>query len=169
MTVVTIIGVVSAVGFHSLASTGKSTDAASLARSLQFLAMRARQETASDNRQRRISCALSAAGSTCQYFMAQTPGAGVSAAWNLLDTLAAGSHATLWNATGTVDVAANNAGSAQAITTAVITFYPDGTVTGPAGGSASGATLYVCDKTQTNRYKVYVYGGSGMSRLVGNW
>lgn len=168
MTVVTVIGVVSTVGFASMSGSGNAGDTAALARGLQFLAMRARQEAAGDNRQRQIDCTLSMTASTCTLSMAQSTGMGAPAAWTPVETLKASSHAWLWAVNASVDRTGPQS-PAQEITPQVTTFYPDGTVTGPGGGAASGATFYVCDRKQTNKYKVYVYGGTSMSRLVTNW
>ncbi len=45
-------------------------------------------------------------------------------------------------------------------------FASDGSAGFPAG---SGYTIYLEDTNQQNRYKIYTYGATGMSRLVEGW
>jgi prepilin-type N-terminal cleavage/methylation domain-containing protein len=157
MIVVAIMGVMGSVAMYALAASTSHQGAASLARSLQLAAQRARTEAVSDHRQRRLSC--TAGG--CSHQIATTSGMGSVTFQPAGSELAVGKHARIWNLTDTTDVAIDNSGSAMA-GTRTLTFFPD--------GSATRATIYVNDSARgTTRYKVYVYAGTGMARLVSNW
>ncbi|MGZ3405407.1 MAG: hypothetical protein ACXVAN_03120, partial [Polyangia bacterium] len=86
--------------------------------------------------------------------------------WTTEARINCGSHATVWNVIDATDYAANNAGASQVTGTKTILFYPDGT------SDTTGKTIYVSDtkgSNNANKFKIYVYPATGMSRLVNQW
>lgn len=160
MTVVIIIGVMAAIAMASMSGYGRAANSAGLARGIQYAMARARGDALSDGRQRQLSC--TSAG--CTYTIATWRGNGACPATPCFtdgdDHILAGSHATLFSVDNTTDWKTSNPGS-QMTGTQTITFYPD--------GSATPATVYVSDRNGGNQFKVYVYAGTGMARLVSNW
>jgi Tfp pilus assembly protein FimT len=164
MIVVAIVGVMSTTAIFAFARTNNRESAAALARSIHLAAQRARGEAVSDNRQRAITCDTSA----CSYKIANATGMAAvdftdASKYALDGTIAYGKHATVHNMTATTDVAANNAGGAMSSAQTVV-FYPD--------GSADKATFYVADTNASktsNFFKIYVYQGTGLARVVSNW
>jgi Tfp pilus assembly protein FimT len=165
MAVVTIIGVMASVAMFGMRGYGDGQGAASLARGIQFAMMRARAEAVGDNTQRQLACNASG----CSYQIATRAGsATLTANADFIDAgdkILATSRAAVWNVFASLDVATNagNAAAAQMSGVQYIQFKPD--------GSATAATVYVSDKGKGkgNQYKIYVYPGTGMSRLVNNW
>ena len=159
MVVVAIVGVMSAVAMFALGNAGNSSHASALARKLQFALARARTDAVSDGRWRRLSCTAA----RCQLQMAPTAATPDSTTvWITLDTIEAGKHAQLWALTSTTDLTTRS--PTQMSGTLALDFHPD--------GSADAGTFYVEDtatNTAGHRYKVYVYQGTGMARLVSDW
>ena len=185
MAVIAIIGVMSAIAMATMSRAGDAQNAASLARSLQYAIMTARNATLSDGFMRRLNCTMAPTGGYCLVEKAGTTGAQVaSSAWPpsggaLESRINAGSHATLWNLTLTADATTSNA-AGQAVSTKYMYLKPDGTVcdtyaTPSAPTTACGSngfTFYVSDTNginTSNHYKVYVYPVTGMPRLVNSW
>jgi prepilin-type N-terminal cleavage/methylation domain-containing protein len=171
MVVVAMVAVLGTVGVFAMKGYGNAQGSAGFARALQFALMNARSEAIGDNYQRRLNCNNSAGPTTqCKYERASTPGTGAQSTWtdagNLIDS---GVHAQIWNINATLDRTTDLHGATQAALTAnQLIFYPD--------GKATQATVYINDKTSAtvatntgNRYKIYVYSGTGMARLVNNW
>ncbi len=169
LTVVAIVGVMATTAMFALSGSGNDQNAAALARSLQFLMLRARNEALSDGVARRITCTPAANDGGCTYAMATTKGNSPSAWSDAGDNIKVSSHAWIWNITATPNDTAAHAGTTQATGTFDITFYPTGVVTTGGNGTSTGATVYVCDKTVQHKYKVFVYGGTGLSKLVTTW
>lgn len=161
MTVVVIVGTLGAVAMFSLSKATSNPSSTALARNIQLSMMRARTEAVGDNMQRRLSCTPT----VCTYQIAQSTGMAAPVAWTNADTIASGTHSTIWNVTTTTDNATNSSGAQMSGTGPTITFFPD--------GSASARTVYVADRTPgsapANRFKVFVYRGTGMARMVSNW
>lgn len=160
MTVIVLIGVLTAIGLFSLSGYGRAQNAASLARGIEYAMMRARADALGDGRQRRLSCTRAG----CSTLLATWTGMGACPATPCFsdgdDHILAGSHALIFNVDGTTDWKTSTPGT-QMSGTQTITFYPD--------GSATPATVYVSDQDGGNQFKVYVYAGTGMARLVSNW
>jgi Tfp pilus assembly protein FimT len=168
MAVVGIVGVMASVAMFGVKGYGNGASASSLARNIHVQMMRARAESVGDNFQRQLAC--NTLGCTYQIAPATSPGSGTIASNTFIDAgdkVVVPSRATIWNIYAGTDVNVNHAGSSQMAsgTTTYIQFKPD--------GSATAATIYVNDRTggsgKGNQYKVYVYPGTGMSRLVNNW
>jgi prepilin-type N-terminal cleavage/methylation domain-containing protein len=167
MVVVAIIGVLASIGIFAIAPLTNAQNAAAIARSVQFELARARQEAVGDNKQRQLSCAAatSGKGNVCTYYIAHTTGMGTIAQWDKAgDVINTGSHAQIWNIATVTDNAASGGSSGSKMSAALtVTFFPDGT--------ASAATVYVCDTQATpgHKSKVLVYPGTGLSKLVDKW
>jgi prepilin-type N-terminal cleavage/methylation domain-containing protein len=159
MVVVAIIGVMSGIAIFSLSVNNNGKSSAALARKVQFIMQRARIEAATDYRQRQIYC--DPATRTCTYRIADVAGMGTPAFTNSIDAVDWGRYAQVWNITTTTDLTTNN--GTQMTTAKTVTFYPNGT--------ATAGTVYVCDTSNatTNHFKVFVYAGTGMARLVDQW
>jgi prepilin-type N-terminal cleavage/methylation domain-containing protein len=162
MIVVAIIGVMSFAAMFALAPSSNAKNAAALARSIEFVMQRARTDAVNDNRQRRVLCDAGANRKSCSYQIADTPGMGTPAFSGTLDVIQWGRHALVWNINNATDWNVNNSGSQMAGQLSV-TFYPNGT--------ATAATVYIADTAATkgNLYKIYVYPGTGMARLIDTW
>jgi prepilin-type N-terminal cleavage/methylation domain-containing protein len=166
MVVVAIVGVMSAVAIFAMSPGGNARGSAALARKLQFMMQRARVEAVSDNRQRRISCdpnPAPPAAPNCSYLIADNPGMATTIPFTYaVDSVQWGRHAQVWNISDTTDLSADNSGSKMS-SIKTVTFFPNGT--------ADKATVYVADTAGTtgNKYKVYVYPGTAMTRLVDSW
>jgi type II secretory pathway pseudopilin PulG len=173
MAVVAIVGVMGAVAMATLNGATSGNNAASLARSLHFAMMNARSAALSDGYQRRINCSLAASSYNSYCTVDKLCAAGMSpnttgcaTVWNSESRINCGSHATVWNLTNTTDAAATNAGASQVTGAKTILFYPDGT------SDSTGKTIYVSDtkgSNNANKFKIYVYSATGMSRLVNQW
>jgi prepilin-type N-terminal cleavage/methylation domain-containing protein len=166
LTVVAITGVLGAVAMFSLSGYGNGQDAAGLARSIQFALMRARAEALAENYPHTLSCTVLGTSQSCTLSTAADMGLSNAPS---LDVIQAGTHAYLWNITSSCDQTTNNAGATQMSGNKVITFNSDGTITNPSGTRSGGTTFYVSDKNGANKYKVYVFGGTGLARVVNNW
>ncbi|HEX9102734.1 MAG TPA: type II secretion system protein, partial [Polyangia bacterium] len=82
MAVVAIIGVMAALAIATMSRSGDAQNSASLARSLQFAMMSARNATLSDGFMRRLKCTLKTVGGACVVEKAGTAGMIVaSSAW----------------------------------------------------------------------------------------
>ncbi len=161
MVVVVIIGVMASIGIFAMAPLTNAQNAAAVARSLQFEMSRSRLEAVSDNKQRQLSCT----NSVCSYYVGSTTGMGAVGFAKAGDVISSGKHAQIWSVSASTD-SANNfnpAFSSMVSTPGTITFYPD--------GSATAATVYIADTAATagHKYKVYVYAGTGLARLVDHW
>jgi Tfp pilus assembly protein FimT len=185
LTVVAITGVLAAVAMFSLTGAGEGQDTASLARGLQFMMLRARNEAMSDGSARRLVCSpASTAGLSnsggCTYQIGNIKGNSPTA-WNDDgNNLPVNSHAWIWNITSSAgtyltsyngfgDTAAH-AGATQFSSTVNITFFPNGAVsTGTSPVNPTGVTVYICDRVQKHKYKVFAYPGTGLSKLVDTW
>ncbi|HEY7955793.1 MAG TPA: type II secretion system protein [Polyangia bacterium] len=166
MVVIAIIAIMTVAAMFSLSGYGKAQDPAALARGVQLMMIRARGDALADNHQRELSCTTAG----CTYFSANTawtgsgacPGA-VSPCWvDAGDRVQTGNRALLFDIDSTTDYKTSTPGtqltSAQ---TKTITFRPDGT--------ATPATVYISDGNGNNAFKVYVFAGTGMARLVSGW
>lgn len=169
MIVVVIVGVMSAAAMFALSGSTHAQNAANLARSIDFAVQRARSEAVSDNKQRAITCdPPSASSPRCTYKIANATGMSTVDFTNATQyatdgIISYGKHAKVHNITKSTDYNANKAGSAMSSATTIV-FYPDGT--------ADRATFYVADTNASktgNQYKVYVYPGTALARLVSNW
>jgi prepilin-type N-terminal cleavage/methylation domain-containing protein len=160
MIVVAIIGVMSFAAILAMGPSNNAKSSAALARSLQFTLQRARTDAVNDNRQRQILC--DATLKKCTYLIANAQGMGVVTFNDKLDDIQWGRHALVWNINNATDWDTNNSG-AQMSGQKSVTFYPNGT--------ATAATVYVADSASVKHYfyKVYVYGGTGLARLVDTW
>jgi prepilin-type N-terminal cleavage/methylation domain-containing protein len=161
MIVVAIVGVLSGVAIFSLSGSNNGKSSAALARKVQFIMQRARIEAAADNRQRQINC--DPATRTCWYMIGDSAGMSTAITFtNAIDSVPWGRFAQVWNISTTTDVSATNNG-AQMTAAKTVTFYPNGT--------ATPGTVYFCDTSAAtaNQYKVFVYPGTGMARLVDVW
>jgi len=182
MAVIAIVGVMAAIAMAALGRSGDAQNSASLARSLQFAIMTARNATLSDGFMRRLNCALGATNGTCTVEKACAAGMQLpnSCTWTAEQKIHAGSHATLWNVTLSTDYNTTNAGGSQVTTNKVMYLKPDGTVcdtTATVGSpttacNSNGFTFYVADSAAnnaSNKYKIYVYALTGMPRMVNQW
>ena len=182
MAVIAIVGVMAAIAMAAMGRSGDAQNAASLARSLQFAIMTARNATLSDGIQRRLNCTLASTNGTCTVEKACADGMQLpnTCTWTAENKIRASSHATLWNVTLTTDVTATNAGGAQVSGTKIMYLKPDGTVCDTTATAAapttactsSGFTFYVSDtkgSVTSNQYKIYVYALTGMPRMVNQW
>jgi type II secretory pathway pseudopilin PulG len=179
MAVVAIVGVMGAIAMATMSRSGDAQNSGALARSLQFAMMNARANTISDGFQRRLNCTLasSGVGGYCVVEKACQSGTTLpgTCTWTQEMRINSGSHATIWNLTQTNDSNVSNA-STQASGSKYVYFRYDGgacanTTTTPCTGTA-GATIYISDIGGTNvnnLYKIYVYGTTGMPRLVNRW
>jgi len=160
MIVVAIVGVMSFAAIFALGPSSNAKSTAALARSLEFVMQRARADAISDNFQRRLLC--DAAAKRCSYLVASAGGMGTPAFNSTVDVIEWGRHAQVWNINSATDWNANNS-SAQMTAQKSVTFYPNGT--------ATPATVYVADTAgnKGNFYKVYVYAGTGLTRLSDTW
>lgn len=169
MTVLVIIAVMTSVAVASLGGWGNAASAASLARAIQFAAMRARAATLADGAERRLSCTATAHASSCRLERAckkgVNPDLSTCGAW--LDDgqlVVAGSRAMLWSISDATDRSVDGSTTTPWLGTHAVVFRPDGT--------ADAATFYVADRggaNAANHYKIYVYAGTGMARLVNRW
>jgi prepilin-type N-terminal cleavage/methylation domain-containing protein len=193
MAVVAIVGVMAAVAMATMSRAGDAQNSASLARSLQFAMMTARNTTLADGTQRRLACSLSTVQLSryCTIDRATNSATNLPApgmilpatlTWTTESRLNAGTHATLWNVTLTEDHAQNNAGASQVTGMKYMYFRPDGTVCDTYATTAapttacasSGFTFYVTDtncagNNSSNDYKIYTYALTGMPRMVNAW
>jgi prepilin-type N-terminal cleavage/methylation domain-containing protein len=181
MAVVAIIGVMGAIAMATLSRSGDAENASAYARSIEFAMMNARSQSISDGFVRRLKCDLVTTRGSCAVEKASVSGTNLTNAnWpptagTQEQIIWSGSHATLWNVIASLDYSANNAGT-QATTTKYLYFRPDATVSDTMPPAAptytKGVTFYVSDVKGTNvgnQYKIYVYGLTGMPRLVNNW
>lgn len=181
MAVVAIIGVMGAIAMATLSRSGDAENAGAYARSIEFAMMNARSQAIADGFVRRLKCNLVTTGGWCAVEKATISGTNLTSAnWPAATDKPAqiiwsGSHATLWNVTNTLDSNASNQGT-QATTTKYMYFKPDATISDTMPPAAptytTGMTFYVSDVKGTNvsnQYKIYVYGLTGMPRLVNNW
>jgi prepilin-type N-terminal cleavage/methylation domain-containing protein len=176
LTVVAITGVLAAIAMFSLSGSGNDQDAAALARSIQFAMLRARNAALSDGSARQLRCGPSVSSSTltvsfpgCSFWVATNKGAAPAGWTEESYNVQASSHALIWNITANSTDSAASAGATPMTSNASITFYPSGTVTTLGNGTATGATVFVCDKTTSHRYKVFAFRGTGLSKLVNTW
>lgn len=182
MAVIAIVGVMAAIAMSALGRSGDAQNSASLARSLQFAIMGARNSTLSDNFIRRVNCTLAATNGNCTVDRACQSGSPLptTCTFSQEQKVTANSHATLWSVSSTTDVTANNAGGSQVSGTKTMYLKPDGTVCDnyPTVAApttlcnSNGFTFYVSDvngSNLANRYKIYVYSYTGMPRMVNQW
>lgn len=184
MAVVAIIAVMGAIAMATLSRSGDAENSGAYARSLEFAIMNARSQSISDGFVRRLNCTLQSTRGSCVVEKASVTGTNLTTAnWpptagTQEQIIWSGSHATLWNVTTTLDSSASNQGGSQTTGTKTMYFKPDASIcdqmppTACTYGANGGMTLYVSDVNGTNKsnqYKVYVYGLTGMPRLVNNW
>ena len=185
MAVIAIVAVMGAIAMATLSRSGDAENAGAYARSLEFAIMNARSQSISDGFVRRLKCTLQSTRGSCVVEKASISGTSLTTAnWpptagTQEQIIWSGSHATLWDVTATLDYNASNQASTQVTATKYIYFKPDSTVddnmppTAPTyGGTPAGMTFYVSDvvgSNKSNHYKIYVYGMTGMPRLVNNW
>jgi prepilin-type N-terminal cleavage/methylation domain-containing protein len=177
LTVVAITGVMAAIAMFSLSGAGNEQNAAGLARGIQFAMLRARTEALSDGLARQLRCGPTVSSATmtapfsgCSFFVATSKGNAPTTQWiEETANVQASSHALIWNITPQSTDSAANAGSAPTTVNTSITFYPSGVVNTGGGGTATGATVFVCDKLGKHQYKVFAFSGTGLSKLVSTW
>ncbi len=157
MAVVVIIGIMGAVGMYSVSKSDTQPSVAALSRSVQMLLMRARLEALADHHARQVQCSKN----QCKYFIFSDTTSTFLDAGEAINT-GSGARAIVWNVTTTLDQTVNNGGASAFAGTGIITFNTNGT--------ATPSTVYLSD-TQGKRafYKIYVYGATGMARMVANW
>jgi prepilin-type N-terminal cleavage/methylation domain-containing protein len=169
MIVVAIVGVMSVAAMFGLSGGTNAQNAANLARSIEFAVQRARSESVSDNKQRALTCdAPTASAPRCTYKIANATGMATvdftdATKYAADGIISYGRYAKVHNITRSTDYNANKAGTAMSSATTIV-FYPDGT--------ADKATFYVGDTNSGktgNQYKIYVYQGTALARLVSNW
>lgn len=168
MAVVAIVGVMAAVAMSAINGSSSGVSAGALARSLQFSMMNARSQALSDGFMRQLNCTLAASSYNgfCNVEKCTVPGNAACTTWNVEQRINFGTHATIWNLTNSTDAATSNAGGVQATGVKVITFKPDGS------SDTTGKTIYVADtngSNKSNQFKIFVYPGTGMARLVNIW
>ena len=158
MVVIAIIGILGSVAIFSMRGYGDSQNPAATARAIQLAMFRARTAALADGAQRRLTCTTSG----CTYQMATTRGMSTPAAWtdsgNNVDV---GNHATIWSISSSTDAAVDGSAGTQMGVSKTIRFFPD--------GSADPVTVYICDLNKQHKFKIYVYPGTGLARLVSNW
>jgi prepilin-type N-terminal cleavage/methylation domain-containing protein len=176
LTVVAITGVLAAIAMFSLSGSGNDQNAAALARSIQMAMLRARTEALSDGSARQLRCGPSVSSGTmtaafagCSFWVGTAKGANPAGWIEESYNVQASSHALIWNITANPTDVAASAGTLPMTTNWSITFNPSGTVIAGGGTTPTGATVFVCDKTGNHRYKVYVFKGTGLSKLVNTW
>jgi prepilin-type N-terminal cleavage/methylation domain-containing protein len=157
LVVVALLFGLSAASAFGIAGTTRSQEAAALARSIQFALLQARGEAIADGTQRRLSCTATG----CNVQLASAPGMAPPSAWSDGGTVvAAGRASQVWAVDAQTDLApAQPAGPLTG--TKTVTLFPD--------GSASAATVFVCDASCDKRYKVFLFSATGMPRLSDQW
>ena len=182
MAVVTIVGVMGAIAMATMSRSGDAENSAAYARSLEFAMMNARAGAISDGFQRRLNCTLSSTLGKCVVERATLAGMyPLTTAWSsstpvVEQIISGGTRATLWNVTTTLDTTTSNAGGSQVTGTKYIYFRPDASICDQmyptACTLANGMTVYISDTKnlgKSNEYKLWVYGNTGMPRLVNEW
>jgi prepilin-type N-terminal cleavage/methylation domain-containing protein len=180
LTVVAIVGVLATVAMVAMSNSSSAQDTASLARSLQFTLLRARNESMSDGNARKIECIPAATDGGCKYYIATSRGVS-PLGWSTVsaDDIHPYAKALVWNITytdGTGSPSSGDttahAGTTQASGTFDIIFYPNGVVSSgasPSVNNPTGATIYVCDKTQQHKYKLWTWRYTGLTKMVDVW
>lgn len=177
LTVVVIVGLMSALAMYSFSRAGNDSNAAALARGVQFAMLRARTEALSDGFARKLTCGPTAVLANgvgtyngCYLYAATNKGLSPAGWVDAGNSLQSSSHALIWNVTAVAKDVTGNAGATATTLNTSITFFPNGatsTTTSPV--APTGATVYICDKTGTNKYKVYAFGNTGLAKLVTTW
>lgn len=157
MVVVALIASITGMGVWSLSGSMRTQETAQLARGILFAMMRARTDAVADGFQRRLSCTAT----VCTLESATTAGMAVPANWRGAGYfVGGGTQARVWAVDNATDVGATSPAGPLA-GTKTITFFPDGT--------ATAGTVFVNDVRAAQRYKVFVYGATGLARLVDSW
>jgi prepilin-type N-terminal cleavage/methylation domain-containing protein len=158
LVVIAILSGMGAVASFGLGRKGQGQGAANLARGLHFALLEARTSAVSDGVQRRVRCTAT----ECFLESATSSGMGVAAAWrDAGDRIRGAGSGRVWSVSVTTDVSGGGSSGGPLSVPKSVIFYPD--------GSASASTIYVADARAGNRYRLYVYSATGLSRLAEGW
>ena len=158
MITVLILGGLGTAASFSLGRRGHGQGAANLARGLHFALLEARTSAVADGVQRRVRCS----STECFLEVATSPGMATAAAWRGGgDRIRGAGTGLVWQVSTTTDVVGGTTLGAVLVAPKSVVFYPD--------GSATPSTVYVADARGGNRYRLYVYSATGLTRLAEGW